>query len=78
MSIKDRFGQVDVSKVPWAVMHLTIASLASTNLVNGTLSWIHDASNFGLPSLHCLWINNTIGDSDRLLKLPRNISKGLR
>lgn len=53
-----RFGQFDMTKVSWALTHLSITACAADVAIHSPHRWVKQTSEFWSPLFHCLWVHN--------------------
>ena len=64
--------KVNVSKVTRACGHVSSTGLAAREPVYDTLTRVHEATQLGSASFHCVWVFDPIRDSNRHSSLCRN------
>ncbi len=53
-------GKFYVTEVTWTGCHVAFTSQAFRSSIHNTLPWIHQTTLFGSPTLHCVWVSDSI------------------
>lgn len=70
-----RFCQFYMSEMTGAICHISSTSLATRIAIDGSLSWIHEATQLWPTAFHCFWVFNASFSRDRHLFLLKKKSQ---